>query len=336
MTVKSTNAFFEKKKQWSEIKDQLLRCYLMPYITKILMHGGPVRYIDCFAGAGRFEDGSEGSPLIALKEIRAGMETSFSKNKDVKLYFIEKEHAEALSDVLGGDPLIGGIIEGCFETELIPLAERFKGMNLFCYIDPFGVKVLDLNLLNQLLQIDFRTIELLINFNSFGFFRWACAHENVKIDSNTEDEFRNFMEDVEISGSISSDESLNQVLGTDKWKEVIAEYKYKKTLENNAGKNAVKKIASLYLEALRKRFKFVLDIPISVKQGGKTEYHMFFATNSPDGAILMGDSMGKRAGEMSNIRDCGQLSLFENSKDPSADLIDVLTKLKNHGGKKST
>ena len=101
MTARSNEVFFERKKPWSGIKDDLLRCYLKPYITKILIHGGPVRYIDCFAGAGKFEDGSDGSPLIALKEIREAVEKSHAKNKDVKLYFIEKSHSETLKNVLG-------------------------------------------------------------------------------------------------------------------------------------------------------------------------------------------------------------------------------------------
>ena len=88
MSVKSNEVFFDKKKQCSEIKDDLLRCYLKPYMTKILAHGGPVRYVDCFAGAGKFSDGSDGSPLIAAKEIKEALEFSHAFRKDVKMYFI--------------------------------------------------------------------------------------------------------------------------------------------------------------------------------------------------------------------------------------------------------
>lgn len=120
-----------------------------------------MRYIDCFAGAGKFEDGSDGSPLIALKEIREAVEKSHAKNKDVKLYFIEKSHSETLKNVLGRDPLVGDVIGGRFEEDLIPLASRFKYANMFLYIDPFGVKLLDFRLLDELKLIvcwdDFKT-----------------------------------------------------------------------------------------------------------------------------------------------------------------------------------
>lgn len=67
--LKDTKNFFVKKKEWSEIKDELLACYLTPYLSKILNTRKPVNYIDCFAGKGKFDDGKLGSPLIALKII---------------------------------------------------------------------------------------------------------------------------------------------------------------------------------------------------------------------------------------------------------------------------
>ncbi len=330
MTARSNEVFFERKKPWSGIKDDLLRCYLKPYITKILIHGGPVRYIDCFAGAGKFEDGSDGSPLIALKEIREAVEKSHAKNKDVKLYFIEKSHSETLKNVLGRDPLVGDVIGGRFEEDLIPLASRFKYANMFLYIDPFGVKLLDSRLLDELKDIKFDTMELLVNFNSFGFFRWACAHENVGIDSVAKEGYELHPED---SGERScfddnpNDEPLNNVLGCSEWKDVVAKYRIDRELDPDAGKRAVEEIAYLYWKCLKGRFEYVLEIPICVKSGGKTEYHMFFATNHEDGAILMGDSMGKRYVDMENIIKGWQLTLFDDCYDPTEDVLELLRML---------
>lgn len=66
---KDNSDFFKKKNSWSTIKDELLKCYLAPYFQKVLMTKKPIFYVDCFAGQGKFEDGSNGSPLIAL-EVR--------------------------------------------------------------------------------------------------------------------------------------------------------------------------------------------------------------------------------------------------------------------------
>lgn len=323
MSAKSNEEFFDKKKQWSEIKDDLLRCYLKPYMAKILAHGGPVRYVDCFAGAGRFSDGSDGSPLIAIKEIEGALGFSHAQRKDVKMFFIEKSHADVLSGVLDSHPLVGEVISGSFESEIIPLARRLQRSNIFCYIDPFGVKVLDSRLLDEFLNLRFDTVEMLINFNSFGFFRWACAHEHIQIDRETNEEFAEFTDEDE-SYVDTTEEALNSILGTSEWKEVIAEYNQTKSRDRNAGKKAVDAIAILYWRLLKRKFKYVLSIKISVKQSGKAEYHMFFVTQHEDGAILMGDSMGKREGKMQDIRENGQPSLFDDDPDTegSFDVID--------------
>ena len=66
--VSKNNAdFFKNKNEWSVIKDKLLGCYLTPYFQKVLHTGKPIFYVDCFAGKGKFEDGNDGSPLIALR-----------------------------------------------------------------------------------------------------------------------------------------------------------------------------------------------------------------------------------------------------------------------------
>ena len=54
---KKNDDFFKEKKQWSEVKDELLACYLKPYIQKVINTGKPIVYVDCFAGKGVFEDG---------------------------------------------------------------------------------------------------------------------------------------------------------------------------------------------------------------------------------------------------------------------------------------
>ena len=72
----TTDSFFEKKHEWSMLKDQILDYYLTPYLGKILSTGRPTRIADCFAGKGRFDDGSDGSPLIIARQMAAAFERS--------------------------------------------------------------------------------------------------------------------------------------------------------------------------------------------------------------------------------------------------------------------
>ena len=90
------NKFFDKKKSWSVIKDELLQCYLVPYFQKVLYTRCPITYVDCFAGAGKFNDGEDGSPLIALKSIQKCLAQTTVSNPNIKAYFVEANHADQL------------------------------------------------------------------------------------------------------------------------------------------------------------------------------------------------------------------------------------------------
>ena len=79
--------FFQSKKPWSPYKDMILSYYLTPYLPKVCSLGKPVVVVDCFAGPGRFEDGSEGSPLIISKAVREMV----GKGKAVSAVFIEEK-----------------------------------------------------------------------------------------------------------------------------------------------------------------------------------------------------------------------------------------------------
>ena len=71
---KDNRDFFKTKKIWSEVKDELLGWYLVPYFNKILSMGNPILYVDCFAGKGKFDDGKNGSPLTALQSLDKSIE----------------------------------------------------------------------------------------------------------------------------------------------------------------------------------------------------------------------------------------------------------------------
>ncbi len=45
---------------------------------------------------------------------------------------------------------------------------------MFLYIDPYGIQALDSELFDKFSMFDFASFEMLMNFNSFGFFREAC------------------------------------------------------------------------------------------------------------------------------------------------------------------
>ena len=87
--AKKNNDFFKEKKAWSVVKDELLGCYLKPYLQKILYTRHSIVYVDCFAGKGAFEDGNPGSPLIALDTMQDCLNQTKMTTWSIQPYFID-------------------------------------------------------------------------------------------------------------------------------------------------------------------------------------------------------------------------------------------------------
>ncbi len=62
--------FFEGKRPWSVIKDQVLNSYMSPYLNKVKSLQKPILLIDGFAGPGVFDDQSPVHHLPRAKRLR--------------------------------------------------------------------------------------------------------------------------------------------------------------------------------------------------------------------------------------------------------------------------
>jgi three-Cys-motif partner protein len=317
---KDNRGFFKQKKIWSEVKDELLGCYLVPYFNKVMSMGNPILYVDCFAGKGKFDDGKNGSPLTACESLDKSVSQWHSAHPrggnmpQVCMRFIELNHAADLTANLSGQ-LSGRceVIDGKFENNIIPLLQnainQFRNLNVFLYVDPYGVKVLNANLFDEL-AVAFNTAELLINFNSFGFIREACRAMKVAFRER-EDEIFSDLEEYDSSVMDSIDE-LNDIAGDSYWQAIITDY--------SGGKidcyQAEKEFANQYKLRLRRNYNYVLDMPIRLKAGQHPKYRMVHATNHPDGCILMADNIAKRTDRLViEIQSGGQLSLMPQTAD---------------------
>ena len=309
---KDNQDFFKQKKIWSEVKDELLGCYLVPYFNKILSMGNPILYIDCFAGKGKFDDGKNGSPLIALESLEKSMSQcrSIHPNRNlpqVHMRFIELNHAKDLStNIAEQSPRRCKIIDGKFEDNIIPLLrkalEQNRNLNVFLYVDPYGVKALNAALFDAL-PLSFNTAELLINLNTFGFIREACRVMKVAFREREDEVFKD-LEEYDTSILKSLDE-LNSIAGDNYCQSIITDY--------SNGKidcyQAEKEFSEQYKLRLRKKYTYVLDMPIRLKAGQHPKYRMVHATNHPDGCILMADNIAKRTDRLViEIQGGGQLT----------------------------
>lgn len=306
-----TDKFYEKKKEWSIVKDDLLSYYLEPYFMKIL-EAGSLLYIDCFAGAGKFNDGQNGSPLIALNKLNEVLEKKKEKYGD-KIYdfmlcFIEPYYYDLLKENICSHELKKKtkVFEKSFKESILTIIKENKKRNLFLYVDPFGIKYLSFNIIDTICsQSDIFSKEILINFNSFGFFREACRRKQISEKKLQElDEL--IGKDLIDPFELDDNKMLDEIIGSNSWEEIIDEFS-KNRID---AKKAENMISELFRKRLNKNFNYVLDLPIKNKSKNIPKYRMVFGTNHEDGCEIMYSDISARKKQLAYYYTGGQLSLL--------------------------
>ena len=303
------NDFFKAKKEWSKTKDDILGKYLLPYFQKIFALKKPVCYVDCFAGKGVFEDGSIGSPLIAIEKISMAIAQSFF-SPSVYSYFIELNYADELKTNIERQNIKNfkcHIVDGKFEDNIDSILVNHQSDTVFLYIDPYGIKALNVEKFNNFKTSKNKSVELLINFNTWGFFREACRV--LKADFKLNEEINEYLIEYEPSNNISRDE-LIAIAGGDYWIQIVKEYKN----GHIDARDAEEKISEGIANSFKKAYRYVLNVPIkSNLDNAVTKYRLFHLTNHNKGCLIMADNMFKRFNEACERERDGQISLFDFS-----------------------
>jgi three-Cys-motif partner protein len=138
-------------------------------------------FVDAFAGAGRDQKGTPGSPLIAA-EIATGINQAHypaaNRTTGMRVLAIEAHPGryQKLSKALEPYPVaevrLGTLLD--IIGKVMPFLEKHRAPALF-FLDPFGVHGLDARLLPQILQVP-RT-EILLLFSDEGAVRLAGKAE---------------------------------------------------------------------------------------------------------------------------------------------------------------
>ena len=313
--AKKNNDFFKEKKAWSVVKDELLGCYLKPYLQKILYTRHSIVYVDCFAGKGAFEDGNPGSPLIALDTMQDCLNQTKMTTWSIQPYFIDLNYADDLRKNLSKYPS-ANIISGKYEDEIETLLKTKRGSNVFLYVDPYGIKALDCTLFDSFANFGFNSIELLINMNSFGFIREGCRVLGALFkDEEIMDDLVEY-ESTRLASDKRSKEALDRIAGGEYWIDIIEDYQ----------KGAISvyeaeaRFADEYCARMRQSYSYVLNMPLRIKRGQVPKYRMIHATNHPAGALIMVDNIFGRWELMQDIQTDGQQSFWE--EDVDNELID--------------
>jgi three-Cys-motif partner protein len=292
--------FFEEKKPWSIFKDSMLDWYLTPYIRKLLYTNKPLYIIDCFAGKGKFDDGTLGSPLIIANKIEGILDDSKVTNKDIHGIFIEKKYSDELKiNLYGYDKCTA--YHGDFEESIDKICKLAERANLFLYIDPYGIKCLKFDYINKICEHAKYSLEMFINFNSIGFIREACRVLRYMANEILEDDLDENYEVQELSI-----DNLNKIFNGHEWMDLVNRF-YKRDLSFY---RLEEELVKQYLKNIDCKFKYSLNIPIKTKQKNIPKYRMIFCTNNKEGLFLMNDNMHKTLLKMRDNELQGQIAFF--------------------------
>ena len=296
-----TKDFFKEKKAWSVLKDELLGYYLVPYIAKIRWTGKPLFIFDCFAGKGKFDNGMNGSPIIIAEQIKANIQKNPTLRGKLNGVFIEKKYSDELKINLSGYSSTE-VLPGTFEDNLKKILSLDKNSSIFLYVDPYGIKNLNLSNFNLVKEKQFSSFELLMNFNTAGFLREGC-----RLLKYTELLSDDEVTDYESDEDINTADRMDSIAGGTYWQEIVKKY-YDNTIDIYQAEDA---FISEYSRQLGSIFKFTVNIPIKIKSDHLPKYRLIFGTNHEDGLILMADNMNKKWKQMLENQRGGQQVLFD-------------------------
>lgn len=247
----------------TRVKHEILERYLSAWIPILARNQSNLLYIDGFAGPGRYSNGEDGSPIIAL-HTALKYRNKFECN--IRLLFVEKDEkrAEVLEQNLSQFSSFGRRIKydvksGIdFQSAWQDIAREYRLNNqslppTFAFIDPFGWKDIPLSVLKQIMNNS--RCEVFITFMY--------------------EEINRFIE------LPNQEENFDALFGTSEWKQIIARNNYDR-------KRAIVDLYRRQLQSEAAKYVFCFEMK-NINDTAK--YFLFYATNNLKGVQKMKESM---------------------------------------------
>lgn len=267
--MSESDDFFEGKRDWSKIKDEILKKYMVPYLAKVNKRGQPILLIDGYAGPGIFDDKSYGSPIImcekAEEKAKGNWRAIFINN--------EKRYHQRLSNEIRRRGWSNSADARLGDARLVlkEISPILKDQTVFLYLDPFGLKGCDYNVLLPFLKRDSKlSTEIILTMNMPGVHRLAGR--------NTDDTGR---EDIQHNRLI-----LTQTFGGEYWKEILLP-------DGIDAEQREFQLIEAYQRKLSQYFSYVRYCPVREGTGKRIKYFVVFASHHKDALVLLNDIMVK-------------------------------------------
>jgi len=188
----------------SEAKVKLLNEYLKRYLNIISNNDytDNINIYDLFCGQGIYDDGGEGSPIVALKQVKetyySTIDKKISKKPKINCLFndIDKNKIEILGNAISQKSLhynsIGTLelTTNDYKTEverLSKLFKTFKNEKAFVFIDPYGYKDIKSEQIKSLIDCNKKS-EILLWLPTQHMYRFS--------DNGTPEALLDFIEEL--------------------------------------------------------------------------------------------------------------------------------------------
>ena len=265
------NSFFYQSKEQSQVKTRIVEKYFWAWAKVIISavkkrRKDKIGYVDLFAGRGRYEDGTDSTPLLVLKKA--------SENDDIRNMLvsvfndINPEYVQDLRDAIDSSPEVGmlkwepRVINTEVNEELAKVFESMKTIPTLFFVDPFGYKGVSIQLISSFLRNWGCDCIFFFNYNSINRsikIRAVEGHINGLFGKERADELRSLPPFMS-----SSDRELFII-------EAISQ-----SLKENAG-------------------QYVLPFRFKNERGTRSSHHLIFASKNRTGYEIMKEIMANES-----------------------------------------
>lgn len=264
--------FFEGKRPWSVIKDQVLGSYMSPYLAKVQRLKKPILLIDGFAGPGVFDDGSAGSPRIMCEAAE-----KFAKG-NYQAFFFNKKNSfhEKLTNILEKEGWLGAATPILGDTtKILPMIPTvLRDQTVFLYLDPFGPTGCPFSLLEPFLtRNNGYSTEIVIMMHMPIAHRLA-ARNAVEAGRENEPLIQKYHQ------------IMTKIFGGDYWKSVMLS-------PNLTPEERDFQLIESYRNKLAEYLPYTGFCPVREGASDRIKYFIVFASRHSDAMLLMHDAMIK-------------------------------------------
>jgi three-Cys-motif partner protein len=273
LSIVADDEFFVAKKAAAVLKHGILQRYVLPFAMKVTSTSTDKRVVilDGYAGEGRYEDGSPGSPIFMAETAR-----KLTAPRRMELHFVEQKRArfEKLNEILADEcsDVDCQTYKGEVEKHLDAILQEADGVPFFGFLDPCGLGLTFEDIIKKIYARPHGNFspgtEVLINFSAEAVRRIGGR----------------LKEPVGAKGREATLDRMDKVCGGDWWR---AMYSSSKSPEE-----AAERIASEYFQRLIKATGAGgWVIPVKNAEHHQAKYSLVFLSRHRDGLMLLGEAL---------------------------------------------